>query len=137
MALSTQNRVSVTVSHPSMPQIDWDKIAGGDRTNNTTKVRPAAGMPKVVLSGESEVDNVTTEAFIDPLAHANLLASLQAGETFEGAVITRQFIDANGVPVGAALSHLNCSVAKFTPPDADANSEGEGAKLVIEWMVAG
>lgn len=135
MSLSTQNRVRVTVQHPLMPVIDWDKATGGDRTNNTTKVRPAAGKAKVVLAGESEVDNVTTEAYIDPVAHATLLARLASGETFTGATVSRQFIDAAEVPVGAKIEHLNCSVAKFTPPDADANGE-DGAKLVIEWMVS-
>jgi len=136
MALSTQNRVRVTVSHPRLTQIEWDKISGGDRTNNTTKVRATAGGPKIVLSGDSEVDNVTTEAFIDPVAHADVLAKLHAGDTFDGATITRQFVDAAQVPVGPALTYQDCSVAKFTPPDADANAE-DGAKLVVEWMVGG
>lgn len=133
MALSTQNRVRVSVS--SLPGIDWDIVDGGSRVHTSTKVRPAAGKKKVVLTGDSEVENVTTEAFVDPVAHAEVLAALNAGETYPGTTITRQFIDAAEVPVGLPLTSQGCAVAKFDPPKADANSE-DGVKLVIEWTVS-
>ncbi len=132
MQPTTQNRERVTVS--SLPQIEWDKASGGARNHTTTKVRTRAGGKKKPLSGDSEVDNVTTEAFIDPVAHDAVLAALHAGETYPGTTITRQFIDAAEVPIGSPRSWFNCSVAKVDPSDADANSD-EGAKLVIEWIV--
>lgn len=134
MALSTQNRVRITVSHADLPPIDWDRISGGDRTHNSTKVRPAAGKKKVVLVGDSEVDPIVVEAFIDPVAHATVLQALHAGQKFEGTTITRQFIDSAEVPVGTAMTYFGCAVSKFTPPDADANGE-DGAKLIVEWTV--
>ena len=139
MALSTQNKVAVRVVNPDSPliDIDWDKVDGGARTHNTTKVRARAGGPKQVLVGESEVDNVTTEAYIDPVAHAQLLAELHAGNTFAGSTISRQFIDANGVLIGAKLEHKNCAVVKADHIPGDANSEGDGATLVVEWQVGG
>ena len=134
MALSTQNRERVTVS--SMTEIQWAKASGGDRSHNSTKVRATAGGPKQVLSGDSEVDNVTTEAFIDPVAYDAVLQKLHAGETYPGTTVTRQFIDAAEVPVGSARSYHNCSVAKFSLSDADANGE-EGSTLSVEWQVGG
>ena len=137
MSLSTQNKVAVRVTHPSrvLIDIDWDKIDGGARTHSVTKVRATAGAPKQVLVGESEFENITTEAFIDPVAHDQLLQTLHSGETFAGATISRQFIDANGVPIGRAINHKGCAVAKFDIFPGDANSDGEGAKLVVEWQV--
>jgi hypothetical protein len=132
MALSTQNRVRVSVS--TLLAINWATASGGARTHTTTKVRPAAGMKKVVLIGESEVENVTTTAYVDPVAHADVLARLHAGETYDGTTVTKVFIDAAEVPIGAPLEYFNCSVAKFELNDADANGE-EGAILTVEWAV--
>lgn len=136
MPIATQNRLKVTVSHKRLPPIDWDKASGGDRTHSSTKVRATAAGPKIVLTGDSEVENVTTEAFIDPVAYAGVLAALHAGEKYAGASITRQFVDAADIPVGPPITHMDCSVVKFTPPEADANGE-DGSKLVVEWMVGG
>ncbi|MEZ5119661.1 MAG: hypothetical protein R2686_07135 [Candidatus Nanopelagicales bacterium] len=132
MALSAQNRERVLVS--TMLSIDWVTASGGARNHSTTKVRPAAGKKKVVLSGETEVDNVTTTAYIDPEAHAAVLAALHAGELYAGTTVTRQFIDAAEVPIGTPLSYQGCSVAKFELSDADANGE-EPAVLTVEWAV--
>ena len=132
MALSTQNRERVTVS--SLPQIEWAKASGGARSHTTTKVRTRAGGKKKPLSGDSEVDNVITEAYIDPVAHDAVLAALHAGEKYEGTTVTRQFIDAAEVPIGSPRSYFDCSVAKFELSDADANGE-EGATLSVEWVV--
>ena len=134
MALSTQNRERVTVSHQSLPQIEWHRASGGARSHTTTKVRTTAGGRKKPLSGDSEVDNITTEAYIDTVAHDALIAALHAGEKYEGATVTRQFIDAAEVPIGTPRSYFDCSVAKFELSDADANGE-EGATLSVEWVV--
>jgi len=134
MALSTQNRERVTVSHTSLPAIEWSKASGGARNHTTTKVRTTAGGKKKPLSGDSGVENVTTEAFIDPVAHDALIAALHAGETYQGATVTRQFIDAAEVPIGSPRSYFDCSVAKFELSDADANAE-DGATLIVEWIV--
>lgn len=134
MALSTQARERVSVS--SMPGIAWDKASGGDRSHNSRKARATAGGPKQVLSGDSEIDNVITEAFIDPVAYDAVLQQLHAGETFPNTTVARQFIDAAEVPVGQARRYFPCSVAKFSLSDADANGE-EGSKLIVEWTVGG
>lgn len=132
MAPTTQNRERVTVS--SLPQIEWDKMSGGDRNHSVTKVRTTAGGKKKPLTGDSTVDNVTTEAFIDPVAHAGVLLALHTGQTYAGTTLSRQFIDAAEVPIGNALAFYDCAVTKFTLTDADANGE-EGAKLTVEWVV--
>src|SRR5574343_490468 len=119
MGIIAQNRVSVAVS--SLPSVDWATASGGGRTHNSTKVRPAAGKKKVVLAGESEVENVTTTAFVDPEAHAEVLAALHAGQTFTGTTVSRVALDPDGVPTGTRLEWLDCSVAKFELNDADAN----------------
>lgn len=139
MPLLTQHKVRVKVVAPAGKIIsvtDWDKFSGGDLSHSITKVRRAAGAPKEVLTGDSEVDNITTEAFIDPAAHSAFIKKLKDGEKFEGTTITVYYIDNAGVQVGDELSWTGCSVAKFSPPQADSNGE-DAAKLVIEWAVGG
>lgn len=137
MSLLTQHKVKVKVV-PTTGKIisvtDWDKFSGGDLTHSITKVRRTAGAKKEVLTGDSEVDNITVEAFIDPAAHSAFLNALKGGEKFEGTSITVYFIDNAGVQVGSEMTYTGCSVAKFSPPQADANGE-DAAKLVIEWAV--
>ena len=89
-----------------------------------------------MLTGDSETDNITVEAFIDPAAHSDFLAALKAGAKFEDTTISLVYIDNAGIQVGKALTWSGCSVAKFTPPPADSNGE-EAAKLVMEWAVGG
>ena len=134
MTLLTQHKVKVTVtgSSPLLASVEWDKFSGGDLTHSITKLRRTAGANKEVLAADSEVDNITLEAFIDPAAHADLLVALKGGERFEGSTIKLQPIDNAAVPIGSALEYYGCSVAKFTPPPADANGE-EPAKLVVEF----
>ncbi len=136
MPLLTQhkNKVSVVGASPLLGAVDWDKFSGGDLNHSITKLRRTAGAKKEVLSADSEVDNITVEAFIDPAAHADLLLALKNGERFDGATIKVQAIDNAGVPIGKALEYYGCSVARFTPPEADANGE-DASKLVIEWAV--
>ncbi len=90
MALLTQHKNKVSVigaSSPMLGAVDWDKFTGGDLNHSITKLRRTAGAAKEVLSADSEVDNITTEAFIDPAAHADLLVALKNGERFEGTTI--------------------------------------------------
>ena len=136
MALLTQHKIQVKVTHPSkvIPVLGWDKFTGGDLTHSTTKVRPSAGAAKQVLTGDSEYDNITVEAFIDPAAHSDFLLALKGGEKYEGASISLIYLDNAGVQVGKTMTWTGCSVAKFSPPQADSNGE-DAAKLIIEWAV--
>lgn len=136
MGLLTQhkNKVTVVGAGPLLGAVEWDKFSGGDLNHSITKLRRTAGAKKEVLAADTEVDNITLEAFIDPVAHADLLVELKNGNRFDGATIKVQAIDNAGVPIGKPLEYFGCSVAKFTPPAADANGE-EAAKLVIEWAV--
>jgi len=77
---------------------------------------------------------ITTEAYVDPAAHSDLLVALKSGERFEGSTIRVQAIDNAGVPVGKPVEYFGCSVAKSTLPAADSNGE-DPAMLVIEWAV--
>jgi hypothetical protein len=136
MSLLTQHKVKVKVVNTAspIPVIDWDKFSGGDLTHSITKVRRSAGAAKEVLTGDSEVDNITIEAFIDPAAHSAFIKQLKDNAKFENTSITVYYIDNAGVQVGQELTWTGCSVAKYTPPPADANGE-DAAKLVIEWAV--
>jgi hypothetical protein len=136
MPLLTQHKVKVLVTNDSSPisVADWDKFSGGDLTHSVSKVRVTAGGKKQVLTGDSEVDNIVTEAFIDAAAHSAFLKALKDGSKFDGTSITVKFIDNAGVQVGDTMVWTNCSVAKFSPPQADSNGE-DAAKLVIEWAV--
>ncbi len=136
MALLTQhkNKVTVVGSSALLGSVEWDKMSGGDLTHSITKLRRTAGAAKEVLAADYEFDNITLEAFVDPVAHADLLVALKNLERFEGTTIRVQAIDNAGVPIGKAVEYFGCSVAKSTLPAADANGE-EAAKLVIEWAV--
>ncbi len=136
MALLTQhkNKVTVVGSSALLGSVDWASMSGGDLTHSITKLRRTAGAAKEVLAADYEYDNITLEAFVDPVAHADLLIALKNLERFEGTTIRVQAIDNAGVPIGKAVEYFGCSVAKSTLPAADANGE-EAAKLVIEWAV--
>ena len=139
MPLLTQHKIQVKVTGPAdapIPVLDWDKSSGGDITHSVNKVRRSAGKAKEILTGDSETDNITVEAFIDPAAHSGFLKALKDGNKYAGTAISLIYVDNAGVQVGESLTYTGCSVAKFTPPQADANGE-EAAKLVIEWAVGG
>ena len=129
-----KNKVSVVNGGALLGSVEWDKFSGGDLTHSITKLRRTAGAAKEVLAADSEFDNITLEAFIDPVAHADLMVALKNGNRFEGVTIRVQAIDNAGIPIGKELEFFDCSVAKFTPPAADANGE-EASKLVIEFAV--
>ncbi len=136
MGLLTQhkNKVTVVGAGPLLGAVEWDKFSGGDLNHSITKLRRTAGAKKEVLAADTEVDNITMEAFIDPVAHADLLVELKNGNRYDGATIKVQAIDNAGVPIGKPLEYFGCSVARFTPPEADANGE-DASKLVVEWAV--
>lgn len=136
MALLPQhkNKVTVVGSSPLLGSVSWDKFSGGDLTHSITKLRRTAGAAKEVLAADSEFDNVTLEAFVDPVAHAQLLVALKNGERFENSTIAVQAIDNAGVTIGQPIEYFGCSVARFSPPEADANGE-EATKLIVEWAV--
>ena len=129
-----KNKVTVVGGSPLLGAVEWATMSGGDLTHSITKLRRTAGATKEVLAADYEYDNITLEAFVDPVAHADLLIALKNLERFEGTTIRVQAIDNAGVPIGKAVEYFGCSVAKSTLPAADANGE-EAAKLVIEWAV--
>lgn len=134
MTLLTQHKVKVTVtgSSPLLASVEWDKFDGGDLTHSVSKLRRTSGAAKEAYAADSEVDNITLEAFVDPVVHADLLVALRNGEKFEGSTIKQQPIDNSGIPIGKPLEWYGCLVAKFTPPRADANGE-DPVKIVVEW----
>ncbi len=136
MALLTQhkNKVTVVGGSPLLGAVEWATMSGGDLTHSITKLRRTAGAAKEVMSADSEFDNITTEAYVDPAAHADLLVALKAGERFEGSTIRVQAIDNAGIPIGKPVEYFGCSVAKSTLPAADANGE-DAAMVSIEWAV--
>ena len=99
MALLTQhkNKVTVVGSSALLGSVEWDKMSGGDLTHSITKLRRTAGAAKEVLAADYEFDNITLEAFVDPVAHADLLVALKNLERFEGTTIRVQAIDNAGV----------------------------------------
>lgn len=137
-ALLTQHHIRISTTPAPGKQlipIDWDKASGGDITYSITKMRRSAMAKKEVMSGDAEIDNITLEGFIDPQAHGAWIASLKGGETYAGTTITLTPLDNAGIPQESAkLVYTGCQIAKFTPPQADANGE-DAAKLVIEWAV--
>ena len=84
MALLTQhkNKVTVVGSSALLGSVEWDKMSGGDLTHSITKLRRTAGAAKEVLAADYEFDNITLEAFVDPVAHADLLVALKNLERF-------------------------------------------------------
>lgn len=136
MALLPQHKNKVTVigSSPLLGAVSWSKFSGGDLTHSISRLRRTAGAAKEVLAADSEFDNITLEAFIDPVAHADLLVALKNGERFEGSTISVQAIDNAGVTIGRPVEFFGCGVARFSPPEADANGE-DATVLVVEWAV--
>lgn len=135
MSYGMQNKIKVTVSHPRIPKVlDWDTGSEIKINHATSRMRPAADKAKVVLSGETTVDNITTEAMVDPVRDADFQARVIAGDTFEDATVTYQDIDNAGLPIGKPRRFSGCRAEAVTLSAADANGE-DAQKVVIEWAV--
>lgn len=134
MAYSSVAQTVVTVVHPQIPAtIEWDKLEGGDLSHSNQRFYTAPRRERL-FPGRSARDNITTEAYLDPVAHADFIEALNAGVKFEGTVIKVQSVDAAGGPVGKADIYNNCIVAKTPPRKVDLNGE-DMQKIVIEWEV--
>ena len=136
MALLPQHKLKVTVTGDSalLGSVEWSKADGGDLTHSITKLRRTAGGDKEVLAADSEFDNITLEAFIDPVAHADFLIALKNKERFENSTITFQAIDNAGVVIGKPIEYFGCSVARVGGLTADANGD-EASTISVEWAV--
>ena len=83
-----------------------------------------AGAAKEVLSADSEFDNVTTEAYVDPVAHADLLVALKTS-TASGSRAAPSACRPSTTPAfrSARPSVFQLLGGKSTLPAADANGE--------------
>jgi hypothetical protein len=134
MGYSSVATSTVSVVHPQIPAtIEWDKFDGGDLSHSNQRFYTAPNKEQV-FGGKSARDNVTVEAFLDPVAYADFIEAGNAGEKFAGAVIRVQSVDAAGIPVGKADEYKACVVSKWTPRKVDLNGE-DMQKIIIEWEV--
>jgi len=124
----------VSVIHPLIPNtIEWDKLEGGEISHSNQRFYTSPNVERV-YGGKSSRDNITTEAHLDPIAHATFIAQLNAGEKFEGTTLKLVSVDAAGVKSGDADEYKNCVVSKYTPRKGDLNAE-DMQKIIIEWEV--
>ena len=135
MSYSMQNRTKVTLSSNVPTSFEWDKGTGAGISHASNRMRPAADKAKVIMSGETTRENITTEGFIDPARDALFLAELMAGNRYPNTTITFIELDSSNLPINSSKREFKgCQIEKVTFPDADANSE-DPQKLVIEWAV--
>src|SRR5574343_1652252 len=124
----------VTIQHARIPKsIEWDKLDGGDLTHANQKFYTAPNTQRT-FGGRSSRDNITTEAYLDPVAYADFIEAGNTGDKFENATINVQSVDAAGVPVGKPDTYTGCIVGKWSPRKVDQNGE-DMQKIVIEWEV--
>lgn len=134
MAYSSVAQTLVSVVHPSIPQtIDWDKLDGGKLTHSNQRFYTKPNVEQV-FGGKSARENITTEAYCDPVAHADFLQALNSGVKFEGTVIKLVSVDAAGSPIGKPDEYVGCVVAEADPRKGDLNSE-DMQKIVVVWEV--
>lgn len=133
MAIQTQDRVKVTVSHPACAG-DWYGYDGYGGTFNTTKLRETAAGPKVVVKGESELNDVTTKRYFDASRDGNLLELLQGGDALEGTTVTIIALDAAGVTIGNPITLAGCAVVSWDGPTGDANGDSP-SEISLTWSV--
>ena len=124
----------VTVQHPRIPQtIEWDKFDGGD-LNHANQSFYTAPRKEKKYPGRTTRDNVTLEAHLDTVAHADFVEAGNTGDKFEGATIKVVSVDGAGAPIGKPDIYTGCIVAKWTPRKVDLNAE-DMQKIMIEWEV--
>lgn len=134
MPYSSVASTVVTVQHPLIPQtVEWDKFDGGD-LNHANQRFFTAPRKERVYAGKSSRDNITLEAHLDPVAHADFIEAGNNGDKFEDAVIKVVSVDASGVPIGKPDVYTRCMVAKWSPRKVDLNAE-DMQKIVTEWEV--
>lgn len=132
----TTARQKVEVIHRDISAFDWHKASARKITHSVSKMRTTGLGKKVPLSGETDIDNITTEAMLVLPEMAGFLAALKAGNKFSGATIVVKQFDVDGVEEGKD-EWFDCMVVSAEWPEADANNEGgDPASLVIEWAVA-
>lgn len=133
MPLITEDRILVTISNPACAG-DWYKVDGAGGKFNTSKVRPAAGRPKVVVKGEFEAENITTTRYYDAVRDSQLIALLNSGNALEGTTITVMALDSAGITAGAPQVYSGCAVESFKLPAGDSSGD-KLAEIEITWQV--
>lgn len=130
-------RQRVSVVHPNIPSgIEWHKVSERKITHNTSKFRTTGLGKRWPVDGDSETENITTEAALRLPEMAQFRADLKAGVKFYGAAIVVQQFDVDGVESGKE-EWFNCMVSTATFPEADANNtNGDVASVAVEWAVA-
>ena len=131
MSYAMQNRTKVSLSSNFPGSWEIDKASGAGIAHASNRMRPTADKDKVILSGETTRENITTEGLIDPVRDASLITQLMSGNVYAGTTITFTELDPANVPL-ATRSFPGCQIEKVSFPDADANAE-DPQKLVIEW----
>jgi hypothetical protein len=129
-------RQRVKVIHKDIPELDWHKVSSRKVTHSVSKFRPTGLGKKIPLDGDSETDNITTEAGLRLPEMAGFLADLRAKKKFAGATVVVLQYDVDGVEIGKE-EWFDCMVASVEFPEADANNDGgDVASVVVEWAVA-
>ncbi len=124
----------VAVIHPRIPTtIQWDKFDGAKLTHSNQRFFTAPN-EEHVFAGRSARDNITVEAHLDPIAHADFIEAGNAGDKFEGATIKVVSVDAAGVPIGKPDTYTGCIVAGWEPRKVDLNAQ-DMQKIMVEWEV--
>ena len=135
MPYTSLARSIVTVTHPEIPQsIEWTDFEGGGLSLNSQRFYTGPKGPEKVFAGRRSRENATTKAYVDPIAHADFLAKLNAGYAFEGAVLTVSSTDAGGNPIGTPDTYKGCQVGQHTPRQVNNNSE-EMQIIPVEWEI--
>ena len=102
---------------------------------NTSKVRPSAGAPKVVIKGDYEQENITTVAYYNPAQHAGLMGLLESGDPLGGTTLTFLTLDEAGIVVDTR-TYSGCAVESYKLPGGDTSSDKAG-EVELTWQVAG
>lgn len=133
---SRQDQYAVHVIVDGVGTGTWDKMSGGAATSEEKKYKPGGMAPSVSLGGTSSVDNVTVSRMYDyDRDHNGLVRTLLAGVGKVKVKVTKQPLDADGVPFGDPLVYRG-TLLSCTPPEVDSESNDPGM-LEIEISTAG
>lgn len=122
--VTTADRVKISVSDPrGLLKGPWRIATAEGGEYEVAWDREEAGGEWFASSGSLTMNDVTLERFWRPDRDQPIIDAIKAGETFDGATVTRTFLDlANNAIPGRRSTSGKLRLATFEGPESDAGS---------------
>ena len=112
---------------------DWEKITGGEKSQNQTDYTEAGKKSPIKLAGTFAVSDVTLERIYDPVREAPIIEYINkfmlGKETSR--VITKKYLNSQMIPSGRTSTYINCQPKSYMLPDGEAGGNNPAMFRVV------